>query len=137
MGTVPINMPEERGRLREWWGITIRAEWQSALRPLLACESHSSVWDFALGLRHTIAQDFGGHVDPGYWRRSAANVLRANTGGATVLTADGVTKTDPPAPSPRPRRGSRACSGSSGASAVRGTHEGGRHSGRRAVRQVP
>ncbi|MFG3368231.1 DUF1266 domain-containing protein [Streptomyces sp. NPDC048156] len=87
--------PEERGRLREWWGITTREKWQSALRPLLACESHSSVWDFVLGLRRTIARDFGGHVDIGYWRQSAANVLRARADGSTVLTPDGVTRTDP------------------------------------------
>ncbi|MFF2507438.1 DUF1266 domain-containing protein [Streptomyces sp. NPDC058067] len=86
---------EERRRLREWWGITTREGWQSALRSLLACESHGSVWDFALGLRRTIARDFGGHVDIGYWRQAAASVLRSSSGGTTVLGADGVTKTDP------------------------------------------
>jgi hypothetical protein len=35
--------PNERKRLREWWGITTREEWSSALGGLLACESHSTV----------------------------------------------------------------------------------------------
>ena len=85
----------ERRRLREWWGITNRAEWQHHLRNLLACEASSSVWEFALSLRRTIARDFGGHVDTGYWRQAVATVIRANSEGATVITEDGVTKTDP------------------------------------------
>jgi hypothetical protein len=85
----------ERRRLREWWGITTRAEWQHHLRNLLACEASSSVWEFALSLRRTIARDFGGHVDTGYWRQAVATVIRANSEGSTVITEDGVTKTDP------------------------------------------
>ncbi|MEW1647277.1 DUF1266 domain-containing protein [Streptomyces sp. NPDC091219] len=85
----------ERRRLREWWGITTRAEWQYHLRNLLACEASSSVWEFALSLRRTIARDFGGHVDTGYWRQAVATVIRADSEGATVITEDGVTKTDP------------------------------------------
>jgi len=85
----------ERRRLREWWGITTRAEWQYHLRNLLACEASSSVWEFALSLRRTIARDFGGHVDTGYWRQAVATVIRANSEGTTVITEDGVTKTDP------------------------------------------
>ncbi|GHF64509.1 DUF1266 domain-containing protein [Streptomyces griseosporeus] len=87
--------PGERERLREWWGITSREEWQSALRGLLACESHSSVWEFALSLRRTIARDFGGYVDVAYWREAAARVIRANDAGHVVVTDDGVTKTEP------------------------------------------
>ncbi|MEU9988506.1 DUF1266 domain-containing protein [Streptomyces sp. NPDC048045] len=87
--------PGERKRLREWWGITTRHEWQNYLRDLLACEQHSSTWDFALGLRRTIARDFGGHVDTGYWRQAAANVIRANSEGSIAVSEDGVTKTDP------------------------------------------
>ncbi|MFI6035233.1 DUF1266 domain-containing protein [Streptomyces sp. NPDC051315] len=85
----------ERSRLREWWGITTPEAWQSALRQLLDCASHSDVWEFALRLRRTIARDFGGHVDTGYWRQAAASLIRANSGGSTVLSADGVTKTEP------------------------------------------
>ncbi|MEU7661614.1 DUF1266 domain-containing protein [Streptomyces lincolnensis] len=87
--------PNERKLLREWWGITTRAEWLSALAGLLACESHSGVWEFALQLRRTIARDFGGHVDVGYWRQAAANVIRANSEGSVVITEDGATKTEP------------------------------------------
>ena len=85
----------ERRRLREWWGITTRAEWQRHLRNLLAREASSSVWEFALSLRRTIARDFGGHVDTGYWREAVATVIRADSEGSTVITKDGVTKTDP------------------------------------------
>jgi hypothetical protein len=84
-----------RKRLNEWWGITTREQWQYYLRDLLACEQHSSVWDFALGLRRTIARDFGGHVDVGYWRQAAANVIRARSEGSVVVGEDGVTKTEP------------------------------------------
>lgn len=87
--------PGERKRLREWWGITTREQWQYYLRDLLACEQHSSVWDFALGLRRTIARDFGGHVDAGYWRQAAANVIRARSEGSVVVGEDGVTKAEP------------------------------------------
>ncbi|GGS78750.1 DUF1266 domain-containing protein [Streptomyces cinerochromogenes] len=87
--------PGERKRLREWWGITTREQWQYYLRDLLACEQHSSVWDFALGLRRTIARDFGGHVDAGYWRQAAAEVIRARSEGSVVVGEDGVTKTEP------------------------------------------
>ncbi|WP_460106814.1 DUF1266 domain-containing protein [Streptomyces sp. YKOK-J1] len=85
----------ERTRLREWWGIKTREEWQLYLRDLLACEQHSSVWDLALGLRRTIARDFGGHVDVAYWRQAAARVIRANSGATVVVSDDGVTKSEP------------------------------------------
>jgi hypothetical protein len=87
--------PNERKRLREWWGITTREEWLSALGGLLTCESHSNVWEFTLRLRRTIARDFGGHVDVGYWRQAVANVIRANSEGSVVVTDDGVTKAEP------------------------------------------
>ncbi len=87
--------PNERKRLREWWGITAREEWLSALSGLLACESHSGAWEFALQLRRTIARDFGGHVDVGYWRQAAASVIQANSEGSVVVTEDGATKTEP------------------------------------------
>ncbi|WP_251095004.1 DUF1266 domain-containing protein [Streptomyces sp. Caat 7-52] len=96
--------PRERKQLREWWGITSREEWLSALNGLLAAESHSRVWDFAMGLRRTIARDFGGHVDVGYWKQSVANVIRANSQGSAVVTEDGVTKTEP-----RPESEVEAC----------------------------
>ncbi|MFZ3596464.1 DUF1266 domain-containing protein [Streptomyces sp. BH104] len=85
----------EREQLERWWGVTSRAEWQRTLQRLLARENLSPVWEFALDLRHSIARDFGGHVETEYWREAAANVLRSRSEGATVLTPDGVTRTDP------------------------------------------
>ncbi|TQK96441.1 uncharacterized protein DUF1266 [Streptomyces puniciscabiei] len=90
-----MGYPGERKRLREWWGITTREEWQYYLRDLLACDQHSSVWDFALRLRRTIARDFGGYVDVGYWRQAATNVIRATSEGTVVVSEEGVTKTEP------------------------------------------
>ncbi|MGW3353909.1 DUF1266 domain-containing protein [Streptomyces bungoensis] len=89
--------PAEREQLREWWGVTGRAEWQEQQRALLDPDGANPVWEFALGLRRTIARDFGGHVDTAYWRDTVARVLRARAGGETVITADGVT-TAPTAP---------------------------------------
>ncbi|MET7316027.1 hypothetical protein ABZX83_11600 [Streptomyces thermoviolaceus] len=43
----------------------------------------------------SIARDFGGHVDPGYWREVTAKVVRANDAGHVVVTEDGVTRTEP------------------------------------------
>ncbi|AJE83888.1 hypothetical protein SLNWT_3512 [Streptomyces albus] len=87
--------PGERQRLKEWWGITTREQWLGALGQLLDCEAHSAVWEFALGLRRTIARDFGGHVDPAYWRQSVEIVMRRNAGEAAELTAEGVTRIEP------------------------------------------
>ncbi|MEW2259338.1 DUF1266 domain-containing protein [Streptomyces sp. NPDC047869] len=83
----------ERRLLREWWGVGSREEWQSQQRALLDPDGANPVWEFALELRRTIARDFGGHVDTGYWRDAVARVLRARAGGETVLTPDGVTTT--------------------------------------------
>ncbi|MFP3988263.1 DUF1266 domain-containing protein [Streptomyces sp. E11-3] len=85
----------ERARLRDWWGITTREEWQHYQQQLLECEGSSPVWEFVLNVRHGIARDFGGHVDPGYWRQAAARILRERAGGVTVLSPEGVTKTEP------------------------------------------
>ncbi|MGW0285859.1 DUF1266 domain-containing protein [Streptomyces sp. NPDC003236] len=83
----------ERRLLREWWGVGSREEWQGRQRALLDPDGANPVWEFALELRRTIARDFGGHVDTGYWRDAVARVLRARAVGETVLTPDGVTTT--------------------------------------------
>ncbi|WP_324617286.1 DUF1266 domain-containing protein [Streptomyces bicolor] len=85
--------PAERQMLRNSWGITSHREWQEQQRALLATDGANQVWEFVLGLRRTIARDFGGYVETGYWREAAARVLRRRTEGETVLTPDGVTKT--------------------------------------------
>lgn len=87
--------PAERKALREWWGVTSHEEWQAQQRALLALDGANPVWEFALRLRRTIARDFGGYVDTAYWRDTAAQVLRDRATGATVITPDGVTRTEP------------------------------------------
>ncbi|MGW3728988.1 DUF1266 domain-containing protein [Streptomyces sp. NPDC000851] len=94
MGWHGTGYDNERSRLRDWWGITTREQWQHHLRSLLDCEASSPVWEFALSLRRTIARDFGGHVDIGYWRQAVGKVLRAKAAGSTVLGPDGVTNND-------------------------------------------
>ncbi|MFG2887274.1 DUF1266 domain-containing protein [Streptomyces sp. NPDC048297] len=85
--------PMERKTLREWWGVTSREKWQVQQSALLDPEGGNPVWEFALGLRRTIARDFGGHVDTAYWRDAVARVLRDRSEGETVITPDGVTTT--------------------------------------------
>ncbi|WP_328428278.1 DUF1266 domain-containing protein [Streptomyces sp. NBC_00443] len=85
----------ERRMLRNSWGVTSRPEWQAQQRALLATEGAKPVWEFALGLRRTIAQEVGGHVETGHWCETAARVLRLRAGGETFLTPDGVTTTTP------------------------------------------
>ncbi|WP_411148198.1 DUF1266 domain-containing protein [Streptomyces sp. A30] len=87
--------PGERKTLREWWGVTSPAEWNGRQRDLLALDGANPVWEFALSLRRTIAREFGGFVDTAYWRDAAAKVLRHRDAGETVITPDGVTKSDP------------------------------------------
>ncbi|MGW6733471.1 DUF1266 domain-containing protein [Streptomyces sp. NPDC055013] len=87
--------PAERQMLRKSWGITSHTEWQEQQRALLATDGANPVWEFALGLRRAIARDFGGYVETGYWRDAAARVLRARAAGETVLTPDGVIRTEP------------------------------------------
>ncbi|GAA4039127.1 hypothetical protein GCM10022233_04440 [Streptomyces shaanxiensis] len=85
----------ERRILRKSWGITSHQEWQAQLLALLATDDRISVLEFVLGLRRTIAHDFGGQVETGYWLDAAAGVLGARAEGGTVLTPDGATKTAP------------------------------------------
>lgn len=95
MGWHGTGYPSERSRLREWWGIRSREDWQHQTRTLLACEASSSTWTFVLSVRRSIARNFGGHVDVGYWRQTVAQVLRSGVEGRTVLGPDGVTRTEP------------------------------------------
>jgi len=45
-----------------------------------------------LGVRQSIARDFGGHVDLSYWREAAARLVRANSEGVVVINEDGATR---------------------------------------------
>ncbi|CAM5355250.1 hypothetical protein SANTM175S_02167 [Streptomyces antimycoticus] len=87
----------ERSRLKEWWGITGREEWQRIQELLLGAELISGVWEFALGVRRTLALDFAGPVGVDHWRTVAERVLRrtAAEAGEVRITPDGVTKAEP------------------------------------------
>ncbi|MFD5402427.1 DUF1266 domain-containing protein [Streptomyces griseorubiginosus] len=87
--------PAEREMLRTSWGVANRQQWLEQQQALLATDGASPVWEFALSLRRTIARDFGGYVETGYWRDAAARVLRQKAEGETVLSSDGVTTTTP------------------------------------------
>ncbi|MHC6627261.1 DUF1266 domain-containing protein [Streptomyces globosus] len=87
----------EREKLREWWGVTTREEWLSAVERLLAADMVSSVWEFALRVRTALAREFAGPVDIEHWRHATEATLRANAERAAEprLTPDGVTVSRP------------------------------------------
>ncbi|WP_423835410.1 DUF1266 domain-containing protein [Streptomyces tubbatahanensis] len=88
---------DERRLLDRWWGVTTRETWQRHQEDLLTAEMSSPVWEFALGVRHSLAQDFGGHVETGHWRQATERVLRSRVSTARVeLTPEGVTRTEGP-----------------------------------------
>ncbi|MFE0765637.1 DUF1266 domain-containing protein [Streptomyces smyrnaeus] len=92
-----IGYDDERRALERWWGVTTREKWQQYQEELLTNEMSSPVWEFTLGLRHSLAQDFGGQVEPAHWRQAAERVLRKRVATATIeLTPDGVTRTEGP-----------------------------------------
>jgi hypothetical protein len=87
----------ERQALERSWGVTTREKWQQYQEELLTNEMSSPVWEFTLGVRHNLAQDFGGQVSTAHWRQAAERVLRKRMTTATVeLTPDGVTRTEGP-----------------------------------------
>ncbi|MEU1662326.1 DUF1266 domain-containing protein [Streptomyces sparsogenes] len=86
----------EKKRLKDWWGITSRREWQHYQERLLNADLVSGVWEFTLGVRRALARDFGGEVETDHWRKVAERVLRENSTGTEYrLSPDGVTKVDP------------------------------------------
>ncbi len=75
----------ERNSLREWWGITTREQWRESLERLLMGQVCSPVWEFVLEVRRSIAREYGGPVEPAYWREVTAHVMRsrvAESGGS-------------------------------------------------------
>ncbi|TYB68820.1 DUF1266 domain-containing protein [Nonomuraea sp. PA05] len=84
MGWHGTGYVRERRRLREWWDITTREGWASALESLLAGEMSSPVWGFVLGVRRSLALDFGGAVEMDHWRHTTSRVLR----GRAAQSAD-------------------------------------------------
>ena len=91
MGWHGTGYVRERRRLEEWWGITGRQEWLRALEGLLKGRMSSPVWGFVLGVRSTLARDFGGVVEVDHWRRVTSRVIRQRA--AEETTPDGVTRT--------------------------------------------
>lgn len=88
---------DERQTLARWWDCTSRATWRRHQEELLCNEMSSQVWEFTLGLRYSMAQDFGGQVETAHWRQAAERVLRSRSATATVeLTPDGVTRVEGP-----------------------------------------
>ncbi|MCB5163408.1 DUF1266 domain-containing protein [Streptomyces bambusae] len=92
-----IGYKLEKQTLKEWWGVTSRADWLSAQERLLDADMVSGVWEFVLGLRRQMARDFAGPVGLDHWREAAAHVIRAGAEEAAqpVLTPDGVTQGRP------------------------------------------
>ncbi|MEV0598481.1 DUF1266 domain-containing protein [Streptomyces sp. NPDC050315] len=89
---------DERKSLARWWGITDRAGWQDAQHRLLNADMVSSVWEFALGVRRSLALDFAGPVEVDYWKQVAGRAIRqkAEARAAEVrVSPEGVTKADP------------------------------------------
>ncbi|MCO8307687.1 DUF1266 domain-containing protein [Streptomyces sp. RKCA744] len=79
-------------RLKKSWGVTSRQEWASTQKRLLDADMVSPVWEFALGIRRSLAQDFAGAVELDHWRKAAERVLRHNAAQAAEprITPDGV-----------------------------------------------
>ncbi|MFB9585261.1 DUF1266 domain-containing protein [Streptomyces goshikiensis] len=87
----------EREKLDKWWGVTTREDWLSTTRQLLGAEMVSPVWEYALRVRRSLAQDFAGAVDTEHWRHAAEYSLRAGARRAAEprLTPEGVTTAAP------------------------------------------
>ncbi|MEC4019283.1 DUF1266 domain-containing protein [Streptomyces sp. H27-D2] len=88
---------DEKDRLRDHWGVTNRAEWQRTQERLLQAQMISGVWEFALGLRRSLALDFAGPIGVDHWRQVADRVLRNNAvkNAEARITAEGVTTAQP------------------------------------------
>ncbi|MER7725181.1 DUF1266 domain-containing protein [Streptomyces sp. NPDC096323] len=83
----------EKRTLERWWGVTTREDWQDMQEELLSAGMVSSVWEFVLQLRRSMALDFAGPIDVDHWREAAVKVVRRRAEAAAEprLTADGVT----------------------------------------------
>ncbi|GAA4912426.1 DUF1266 domain-containing protein [Streptomyces coeruleoprunus] len=90
----------EKETLEEWWGVTNREQWLATLEALLRADMVSSVWEFVLQLRRSMARDFAGPVSVDHWREAAARIVRARAEEAARprLSPDGVTQGRAPSP---------------------------------------
>ncbi|WP_184573126.1 DUF1266 domain-containing protein [Streptomyces zagrosensis] len=87
----------ERDRLKEWWGVASRQDWQRTQELLLCAEMISPVWEFTLGIRRSLALDFAGAVAVDHWRQVAERALWQHAAEVAEphLTPDGVTMAQP------------------------------------------
>lgn len=90
MGWHGTGYDRERGRLAEWWGITTREEWLSALERLLKGEMSNSSWEFVLEVRRAIAREYGGAVEIDHWREVVGRVVRGRAEQAAARGAAGL-----------------------------------------------
>ncbi|NUW42536.1 DUF1266 domain-containing protein [Nonomuraea rhodomycinica] len=94
MGWHGTGYVRERRRLKEWWEITDREGWQRAQQTLLDGRMSSSFWGFVLGIRSSMAHDFGGVVEVDHWRHMTTRVIRARA-AQPGSAPDAVTVTTP------------------------------------------
>ncbi|MEU7898422.1 DUF1266 domain-containing protein [Nonomuraea sp. NPDC049152] len=97
MGWHGTGYVRERRRLAEWWEITSREEWLRAEEGLLSGRMSSPVWGFVLGIRSTLARDFGGAVEMDHWRHVTSRVIRqraADPEGVTTTAPHGDSETE-------------------------------------------
>ncbi|GGO82238.1 DUF1266 domain-containing protein [Nonomuraea cavernae] len=99
MGWHGTGYVRERKRLKEWWGISSREEWLSAMEALLDGRMSSPFWGLVLGVRSVLARDFGGRVEVDHWRQVTSRVIRSGgpetdtlPGGGTALRSGSETE---------------------------------------------
>ncbi|MEO3752986.1 DUF1266 domain-containing protein [Streptomyces sp. B6B3] len=70
---------EEKTRLRQWWDIASREQWQRAQESLLHGELTSPVWEFVLRVRQALIQEYRTTPGAAQWRETAERVLLSRT----------------------------------------------------------
>jgi uncharacterized protein DUF1266 len=70
---------EEKTRLRQWWDVASREQWQRTQEGLLRGEMTSPVWEFVLRVRQAMMREHRTVPGAGRWRETAERVLLART----------------------------------------------------------
>lgn len=79
---------DQKNRLEEWWGITSPEGWRESEERLLTADMvGGTAGDFVLGVRRTLARDFGGRVEVTHWRQAAERVVRQDAEDDAVASA--------------------------------------------------
>ncbi|MFE0130309.1 DUF1266 domain-containing protein [Streptomyces sp. NPDC059037] len=63
-------------RLEEWWGVHDRDDWLGVQERLLNREVSPWYWDFVLGARTSLIEQYGPRVDPELWRQCVEVTIR-------------------------------------------------------------